>query len=418
MYPEVQDKNKIPEVIRKKDINLADFSYLLPDDKIAQYPVNDRDMSNLLISRKNYISHTSFRNIDEYIPEDHLLVFNNTRVVRARILFQKETGASIEVFCIEPLLPADYERSFNSKGEVIWKCIVGNLKKWKRGKLTKTFSYQGRAYELVAEKLKSAEEAWEIRFVWNCPELTFMDLLDITGHIPLPPYINREDREEDSIRYQTIYARIEGSVAAPTAGLHFSDAVFEKLRKKGIKSSEVTLHVGAGTFQPIKSASITDHDMHCEHFIITKKTIENLLENSGRIIAVGTTSVRTLESLYWLGIKLTEEGCNNGEKLSIGQWEPYYPDPGFSADTSLKTILDFMHKKGVTYLNVSTSIMIIPGYEFRMINGIITNFHQPGSTLLLLISAWTGNRWKEIYNYALNNDFRFLSYGDCSLLFR
>ena len=418
MNPKVQDNNNIPEIVRKKDLNLADFNYLLPDDKIAQYPVSERDMSKLLISGKNYITHTSFRNIDEYIQDDHLLVFNNTRVVRARIHFQKETGASIEIFCIEPLLPADYERSFNSREEVIWKCIVGNLKKWKQGKLTKTFIFQGRAYELYAEKLKTHEDACEIRFFWNCPELTFLDLLEITGHTPLPPYINREDLEEDSDRYQTIYASIKGSVAAPTAGLHFSDIVFEKLRKKGIKSTEVTLHVGAGTFQPIKSASLTDHEMHCERFIITKKTIEILLENLGLIIAVGTTSVRTLESLYWLGIKLSGEECNKQEDLSIGQWEPYTKNPCFSAKSALKVLLDFMHKNGLAYLNVSTRIMIIPGYEFRMIDGIITNFHQPGSTLLLLVSAWTGGRWKEIYNYALNNEFRFLSYGDCSLLFR
>lgn len=418
MNPEVRDKNNIPEFIRKKDIDLADFNYCLPENKIAQFPVNERDMSKLLVSGKSLITHAPFRNIDEYIPENHLLVFNNTRVVRARIHFQKETGASVEVFCIEPLLPSDYERSFNSKGEVIWKCIVGNLKKWKRGKLTKNFNYQGIAYELLAEKLKPLDDAWEIRFTWNCPELTFMDLLDITGHIPLPPYINREDREEDSRRYQTIYAKIKGSVAAPTAGLHFTDRVFEKLRKKGIKSAEVTLHVGAGTFQPIKSSVITDHDMHCEHFIVTKKTIETLLGNIGRIIAVGTTSVRTLESLYRIGIKLSVEECNNENDLSIGQWEPYKPDPFYSAETALKAILDFMNKKNLSYLNVSTRIMIIPGYEFMMTNGIITNFHQPGSTLLLLVSAWAGSRWKEIYNYALNNDFRFLSYGDCSLLFR
>ena len=418
MNPEVRDKNNIPELIRKTDIDLADFNYCLPENKIAQFPVNERDMSKLLISGKSFITHATFRNIDEYIPEDHLLVFNNTRVVRARILFQKETGASVEVFCIEPLLPSDYERSFNSRGEVIWKCIVGNLKKWKRGKLTKTFNYQGIAYELHAEKLKPLDDAWEIRFVWDCHELTFMDLLDRTGHIPLPPYINREDREEDSRRYQTIYAKIKGSVAAPTAGLHFTDRVFEKLRKKGIKSCEVTLHVGAGTFQPIKSSIITDHDMHCEHFIVTKKTIEILLGNIGRIIAVGTTSVRTLESLYRIGIKLSVEGCNNEDDLSIGQWDPYNPDPINSAETALKAILDFMNKKNLAYLNISTKIMIIPGYEFMMTNGIITNFHQPGSTLLLLVSAWTGSRWKEIYNYALDNDFRFLSYGDCSLLFR
>jgi len=418
MNPEVRVKEKFPEILQKKEIDLADFNYCLPNEKIAQYPVSERDMSKLLIYESSFIRENVFRNIDEYIPGDHLLVFNNTRVVRARIHFQKDTGATIEVFCIEPLVPSDYENSFNSKGEVIWKCIAGNLKKWKKGKLTKPFHYQGVIYELTAEKLNPQEDAWEIRFAWNCCDITFMDVLDQTGHIPLPPYISREDKEEDTRRYQTIYAKVKGSVAAPTAGLHFTDLVFEKLRKKGVKSSEVTLHVGAGTFQPIKSTSIADHDMHCEHFLVTAETIATILDNAGRIIAVGTTSVRTLESLYWIGIKLSGNGFDNTEDLSIGQWEPYKLNPWCSAETSLKVILDFMKKKGCSYLNVSTKIMIIPGYEFMMTNGIITNFHQPGSTLLLLISAWTGSKWKEIYNYAMKNNFRFLSYGDCSLLFR
>jgi S-adenosylmethionine:tRNA ribosyltransferase-isomerase len=413
----VWDKKDCPEINRLIDIELADYNYCLPVERIAQFPVSERDMSNLLISGSTFLTHTQFRNIDEYIPADHLLVFNNTRVVRARIHFQKETGASIEIFCIEPLLPADYERSFNSKGEVLWKCIVGNLKKWKEGILSRPFTYKGVAYELTAEKLNPLEDAWEIRFTWNCPEIAFIDLLDLTGHIPLPPYISREDMEEDSCRYQTIYATIKGSVAAPTAGLHFSDLVFDKLRNKGVEFSEITLHVGAGTFQPIKSTKIADHDMHCEHFTVTKKTIETLLEKIGRIVAVGTTSVRTLESLYWIGIKLSDKENKNREDLSIGQWEPYKTDPSCSAETSLKEILDFLNRKGLSCLNVSTKILIIPGYKFRMTNGIITNFHQPGSTLLLLVSAWTGSKWKEIYNYALDNDFRFLSYGDCSLLF-
>lgn len=418
MNPEVWDKEEFPEILRKKDIDLADFNYLLPDERIAQYPVSERDMSKLLISENNSIKEAVFRNIDEYIPVDHLLVFNNTRVVRARIRFQKDTGASIEVFCIEPLIPSDYERSFNSKGNVVWKCIVGNLKKWKKGSLIKPFHYLGVLYELTAEKLNSLEDAWEIRFAWNCPEISFTDVLDLTGHIPLPPYISREDKEEDTRRYQTIYAKVKGSVAAPTAGLHFTDLVFEKLREKGVKSSEITLHVGAGTFQQIKSNNIADHDMHCEHFIVTAKTIETILENTGKIIAVGTTSVRTIESLYWIGIKLSGKGSDITEDLSIGQWEPYKLDSWCSAETSLKIILDLMNKTGRSYLNVSTKIMIVPGYEFKMTNGMITNFHQPESTLLLLVAAWTGSKWKEIYNYAMNNDFRFLSYGDCSLLFR
>jgi S-adenosylmethionine:tRNA ribosyltransferase-isomerase len=418
MNPDLRDKEEFPEILLRKDIDLKDFNYFLPDERIAQYPVNERDMSKVLISENGFIRETLFRNIDEYIPVDHLLVFNNTRVVRARILFQKESGSSIEVFCIEPLIPPEYDLSFNSKGAVVWKCIIGNLKKWKKGKLIKPFLYRSVIYELTAEKLNSPEDVYEIRFAWDCPEITFMDVLDIAGHIPLPPYISRDDREEDARRYQTIYATVKGSVAAPTAGLHFTDSVFEKLRKKGLKSAEITLHVGAGTFQPIKSTKIADHEMHCEHFTVTAQAIETILENAGRIIAVGTTSVRTLESLYWLGIKLSGKVYDKPENLSIGQWEPYKLDRWCSAETSLKVILDFMNINNCSYLNVSTKIMIIPGYEFMVTNGIITNFHQPGSTLLLLVSAWTGRKWKEIYNYALENDFRFLSYGDCSLLLR
>ncbi|HAM08881.1 MAG: hypothetical protein A2X05_04595 [Bacteroidetes bacterium GWE2_41_25] len=418
MNSKVWDKEIFPEVLQNKAIDLNDFSYCLPEERIAQYPVSERDISKLLIAGGSFIEDTVFRNIDEHIPSDHLLIFNNTMVVRARIHFQKDSGASVEVFCIEPIIPQDYESSFNSEGEVIWKCIIGNLKKWKKGKLSKPFNYKGIVYKLTAEKLNSLEDAYEIRFKWNCQDVTFMDILDLTGHIPLPPYISRDDREEDTIRYQTIYAKIKGSVAAPTAGLHFTDRVFEKLRKKGVKISEITLHVGAGTFLPIKSGNIADHDMHCEHFTVTAKTIETLLENTGRIIAVGTTTVRTIESLYWLGIKLSGKGYENPEALSISQWEAYRLNPSCSPETSLNVILNFMNLHNCSCLNVSTKIMIVPGYEFRMTNGIITNFHQPGSTLLLLVSAWTGSRWKEIYNYAMKNNFRFLSYGDCSLLLR
>jgi S-adenosylmethionine:tRNA ribosyltransferase-isomerase len=301
---------------------------------------------------------------------------------------------------------------------VTWKCIVGNLKKWKKGKLLKRFIYEGVSYELSADKLIPVEDAWEVRFEWNCPFMTFGEILETAGHIPLPPYINREDTEEDINGYQTVYARVKGSVAAPTAGLHFTDHVFEKLRKKGVKSAELTLHVGAGTFQPVKSANIADHDMHCEHFTVSAKTIETILSNTGRIIAVGTTSVRTLESLYWLGIKLSAKKYKHNNNLSIGQWEPYNHDPCCSASESLESILTFINENGLSHLDVTTKIMIIPGYEFKITNGIITNFHQPASTLLLLVSAWSGKKWKEIYNYALANDFRFLSYGDCSLLLR
>jgi S-adenosylmethionine:tRNA ribosyltransferase-isomerase len=418
MNPKNPVKTKIPDILIAKNIKLDEFSYSLPEEKIAQFPVNKRDMSKLLILKNNSISETLFCNIDEYIPGNHLLVFNNSRVVRARLHLKKKTGASIEVLCIEPLVPSGYERSFSSKDRVIWKCIIGNLKKWKSGKLIKPFNHDGRLFELTAERLNPQEDAFEIRFEWNCSDLTFAEVLEKTGHIPLPPYINREDKDEDATRYQTIYAQIKGSVAAPTAGLHFTDRVFEKLAKKGVIKSEVTLHVGAGTFQPIKSEEITDHEMHCEHFAITDKSIKKLLENEGRIIAVGTTSVRTLESLYWIGVKLLNRDYAESEIISLGQWEPYTLESSVSLKDSLRTLLEYMKKKEISSLNASTRIIIVPGYDFRITNAIITNFHQPGSTLLLLVAAWTGKKWKDIYEYALKNNFRFLSYGDCSLLFR
>ena len=414
----MRDKEMIPDKIRLNEIDLAGFNYCLPDERIAQHPVNVRDMSKLLVSGNNCISDTLFLNIDEYLPADHLLVFNNTSVVRARIIFKKETGASVELFCIEPLVPSDYELNFSAKKHVTWKCIVGNLKKWKQGKLSVSFLYKGQSFELRAEKLKALEDAWEIDFEWDCTDLTFAEVLDITGHIPLPPYINRQEIPEDICRYQTIYAKVKGSVAAPTAGLHFTDRVFEKLRKKGIKSAEITLHVGAGTFQPVKAKTIAGHEMHCEHFTVTPQLIKTMLKNTGKIIAVGTTSVRTIESLYWIGIKLLSGGIDDTGDISTGQWEGYNYESGYTAEESLTAILGFMQRNNLSNLHASTKIMIIPGYEFRLTNGIITNFHQPGSTLLLLVSAWTGKRWKEIYNYAIDNDFRFLSYGDSSLLLR
>jgi len=401
-----------------KDIDINDYDYDLPPEYIAQYPVNERDKSQLLIYRDDDIVKDTFRNIDEYLPPDSLLVFNNTRVIRARILFHKETGAVIEILCLEPLSPSDYSLSFSSKESVEWKCIIGNLKKWKRGVLTVSFEYDSKKYYLYAERLQPEDEAWRIRFSWNSPEISFGEVIEATGHIPLPPYINREDETEDIERYQTVYSSIKGSVAAPTAGLHFTGNVFEKLKTRGIKSVELTLHVGAGTFQPLKVNNIFDHEMHCEHFFINTKTIEIILENHGKIIAVGTTSVRTLESIYWLGVRLIQNPSDTFPDLSLGQWEAYAMETGFSVKQSLGALLKFLNERNLSYLQASTSIMIVPGYEFRMTGGMVTNFHQPRSTLLLLISAWTGKRWKEIYTFALKNKFRFLSYGDSSLLLR
>jgi S-adenosylmethionine:tRNA ribosyltransferase-isomerase len=397
-------------------LNLEDYNYNLPEDRIAQHPVAKRDMSKLLVCNPSGISKDTFRNIDDHLPAESLLVFNNTRVIRARLLFRKETGASVEILCIEPLSPSVYEASLGSKEDVEWKCIIGNLRKWKTGKIKTEFIHKNKPYVLIAEKVQTEGDAWRIRFGWNCTSLTFGEVIDACGHIPLPPYINREDDDEDNKRYQTVYSRVKGSVAAPTAGLHFTEHVLDNLRKKGIKLAEVTLHVGAGTFKPIKTKNILEHEMHCEHFYFSAGTIEDLIENHGRIIAVGTTSVRTLESIYLLGSKLINNPAARNYELSLGQWEAYNMDSAATVREALEELLNLMKEKNVTGLNASTSIMIVPGYKFRMIEGLITNFHQPDSSLLLLISAWIGEKWKEVYRYALENDFRFLSYGDSSLL--
>lgn len=401
-----------------RDINLDNYNYDLPQEKIAQYPVEERDMSNLLVYNGGKINKAVFRDIGDILPPDSLLVFNNTRVIRARIVFHKETGAAIEIFCIEPLAPSEYEFSLSSTNPVEWKCIIGNLKKWKSGIITTTYIYKGIKYNLIAERLKPEGEAWRIRFSWNCTEMSFGEVIEATGHVPLPPYINREDEPDDIERYQTVYSSIKGSVAAPTAGLHFTNGVLEKIRELGIKSVELTLHVGAGTFQPIRSGHITDHEMHCEHFSVTNETLELLLNHQGRIIPVGTTSVRTLESLYWLGIKILHNPDLHREQFDLGQWEPYEMDTNIPANKSLEALLKMLSDRNMSHLKASTSMMIVPGYKFRIINGMITNFHQPKSTLLLLISAWIGKAWTDIYRYALENGFRFLSYGDCSLLLR
>jgi S-adenosylmethionine:tRNA ribosyltransferase-isomerase len=401
-----------------RNIDLNEYDYELPADRIAQYPVNERDMSQLLIYKDNMISKDIFRNIDDYIPSGSLLVINNSRVIRARILFRKETGSTVELLCLEPLSPFEYELSLSSKNPVEWKCIVGNLKKWKGGIISTYFKYNGQKIKLSAEKLQPVEEVWKIRFSWSSNELSFGEVIEATGHIPLPPYINREDEEEDIKRYQTVYSSIKGSVAAPTAGLHFTNHVFEKLEKKGIKSAELTLHVGAGTFQPVKSDNISDHYMHCEHFIVTVETIKLIIENLGKIISVGTTSLRTLESLYWLGVKSIHNPDSCKKELTLGQWEPYETDTKVTVRESMESLINLLKERNQYYLHASTSIIIIPGYKFKMINGIVTNFHQPRSTLLLLISAWLGTDWKKVYGFAAQNGFRFLSYGDSSLLLR
>jgi S-adenosylmethionine:tRNA ribosyltransferase-isomerase len=400
------------------DLNIEDYNYGLPDKRIAQYPVEKRDNSRLLVYNGSALSSDRFNNITEYISEGSLLVFNNTRVIRARLHFRKKSGATIEILCLEPLSPSVYELSFRSKEPVEWKCIVGNLKKWKSGIIKLKFDFSGSTCNLFAEKIREEGEVWRIRFKWNKNQISFGEVIEAAGHIPLPPYIKRDDEEADVLSYQTVYSRINGSIAAPTAGLHFTREVINNISKSGIKLTELTLHVGAGTFQPVRSKRIHDHEMHSEHFFITRNTIELLVENYGKIIAVGTTSVRTLESLYWMGVQLIEKKICPDDEFSIGQWEPYQNECKIPVITSLTALIDFMKERKLNILNASTRILIIPGYDFRMIQGLITNFHQPKSTLLLLISALVGNDWKKIYEYALNNNFRFLSYGDSSLLFR
>ena len=401
-----------------QDIDLNEYNYKLPVIKIAQHPVKERDSSKLLIYRQGIISQDIFSNLHRSIPDNSLLIFNNTRVIRARILFQKETGATIEVLCLEPLLPFDYELSFSSRKPVEWKCIIGNLKKWKSGIILKSFYVSGKQYNLTAERLKSEGDAWRIKFTWNCQDVCFGEVIEAIGQIPLPPYINRENEPEDVERYQTIYSSNKGSVAAPTAGLHFTDKLFEKIKNEGIKSAEITLHVGAGTFQPIKAKKISDHEMHCEHFFVTAKIIDLILGNQGRIFPVGTTSVRTLESLYWIGVNLLMRQMPVNKILTLGQWEAYNTVNSVTVEESMNALLKYISHNKLSYIHASTSLMITPGYDFKMINGMITNFHQPKSSLLLLISAWIGNDWKKVYKFAIENDFRFLSYGDSSLLIK
>jgi S-adenosylmethionine:tRNA ribosyltransferase-isomerase len=404
--------------VKTETINIEDYNYDLPEERIAQYPVKERDGSQLLICKQDRISKDIFSNIDKYIPSGSLLVFNNTRVIRARLLFRKDSGAAIEILCLEPLFPSEYSLSLGSTDDVEWKCIVGNLKKWKTGKLILSFLSNEKTYSLTAEKLCSEGEASRVRFSWNSTELSFGEVIDAAGHIPLPPYLNRKDEADDYVRYQTVYSTINGSVAAPTAGLHFTNQVFGKLEENKVISTEVTLHVGAGTFLPVKTKNIMEHEMHHEHFLITADNLQLIIKNLGKIIPVGTTSVRTLESLYWLGFMIKEKKLRIEDSLSLGQWDAYKFETALPAKNSLETLLEAMRTNNIQVLQASTSIIIIPGYEFRVINGLITNFHQPKSTLLLLISAWIGEKWQSVYHYALENNFRFLSYGDSSLLLR
>ena len=407
-------KNK--KLSAHKNIKISDFSYELPDSKIAKYPLANRDESKLLVFKDGKISESVFKNSPDFLPEQAQLVFNNTRVIHARLFFRKETGSKIEIFCLEPIEPADYQIAFQQTKQTTWKCMVGNLKKWKGEILRQTIDISGKTVILSAEKGEQNGNTVAVRFFWDKP-FSFAEIIEHTGILPIPPYLNRETEETDEETYQTVYAKIDGSVAAPTAGLHFTDAVFEVLKSKKISTHEITLHVGAGTFQPVKAETLSGHTMHREMVIIPGKIIRSFYENPEKIIAVGTTSVRSLESLYWLGLQL-ENGNFSPEKPEVLQWEPYETEPKISLKKSLENILDHLEKNKLGQIRFSTQIIILPGYQFKVIEGMFTNFHQPQSTLLLLISAFLGEKWKEIYDYALVNNFRFLSYGDSNLYLR
>ena len=399
----------------ERNIDINDFDYPLPDERIAKFPLERRSDSKLLIYRNGDISQSHFHSLAEQLPVGSLLVFNNTKVIRARVIMHKPSGARIEVFCLEPHRPADYEHAFTVKGECEWSCIVGNLKKWKEGQIGIDFDYEGTPCHLRAEIAERGEREHIVRFTWDV-DLTFGQLLEYLGRIPIPPYLNRESEEIDLTRYQTVYSKFEGSVAAPTAGLHFTDEMIAQMRADGFVFDEVTLHVGAGTFLPVKSDNAAEHPMHTEHFEVRLATLENLLAHHGDITAVGTTSVRTLESLPVLGWRIRQGGEPDAERV-IGQWESYDIPADYTGREVLEDLIGYMQRNGLERLKAATQIMITQlGFRFRIVSRIVTNFHQPKSTLLLLVSAYIGDDWRRMYRYALENDFRFLSYGDSSLL--
>lgn len=390
------------------EIHVKDYTYNLPDEKIARYPVEGRDKSKLLVYNGG-ISERVFNSLPDIIPASSTLVFNNSKVIRARIKFNKSTGASIEVFCLYPASPSTFEESLNAMRFCSWFCTVGNAKKWKNEVLEKEIEYNGAKYTLKARKSEVKDESMVI-FEWDAP-VNFSKILELCGNVPIPPYLKRDSEQIDELTYQTIFSKHEGSVAAPTAGLHFSERVLFELKNKGISIEEITLHVGAGTFKPMKGNLAEEHVMHKETFVINKETLEHLINKPNDIIAVGTTSVRMLESMYWLGVLADEK-----EDFNLGQWDAYHTKTDMSVKESFTRLVKMLDKEGVKTKQASTEIMIVPGYKFRTIKGMVTNFHQPESTLILLVAAFIGSKWKDVYNYALNNNFRFLSYGDCTLL--
>lgn len=400
-------------LIHPSKLKITDFTYELPENRIALYPLQERDTCKLLVINKDGSLHDSvFNKIGQYIPKNSTLIYNNTRVINARLQFTKTTGAKIEIFCLEPIEPKDYQLNLSSTEPVKWKCLVGNSKRWHDETLNTSFNIGGKNILLTARRLNNEGTHSIVEFAWNAESVSFTDIIGAAGEIPIPPYLERKSEESDSTDYQTVYSIIEGSVAAPTAGLHFTESLLNELASTGINLREVTLHVGAGTFRPVKSETMDGHDMHSELIDVPKALIKELAENHTNIVAVGTTSIRTLESLYHIGCRI-KSGRWSGE---LDQWYPYQPyHPDFSVEEALSAILDYLDGNGLDRLVTKTSIIIAPGYKFRIVSYLITNFHQPSSTLLLLIAAIVGDRWKEIYHHALDNGYRFLSYGDACL---
>lgn len=399
-----------------KSIKISDYLYNLPDEKIAQFPLAERDSSKLLIYKSGNIEESNFRNIDSHIPPDSLVIFNNTKVIPARLFFHKDTGAKIEIFCLEPVSGiTDYQVEFHRKGKSEWKCFVGNASKWKTGRIKSKFIFDKKEFEISAEVKDKISDEYIIEFSWDNTDVTFGEIIDSLGKVPLPPYIRRESEPSDKDKYQTVYAMIDGSVAAPTAGLHFTGDVFKKLKMKNCEFGYLTLNVGAGTFKPVKSKVIGEHKMHGELFCVSDDLLKDILKYRDRIItAVGTTSLRTLESVYWYGVKLKK---NIESEFYIEQWYPY-ENGEISLEDSVNEIGNYMAKNNLKSIYGNTELMVVPGYDFKIVDLLITNFHLPGSTLLLLVAAFIGDDWKKVYDYALENNFRFLSYGDSSLLIR
>ena len=402
-----------------KDIHISNYNYELPDERIAKFPKEERDHSKLLIYNKGQVGEDIFYSLPKHLPQGALMVFNNTKVIQARLHFRKDTGALIEIFLLEPAQPADYEQMFQQSERCSWLCLVGNQKKWKEGTLCRVIDVKGTSVEVRATRKGEHGTSQWIDFEWT-GGVSFAEILDAMGELPIPPYLNRETQESDKTTYQTVYSKIKGSVAAPTAGLHFTERVLSAVDEHGIEREEVTLHVGAGTFKPVKSETIGEHAMHTEYIAVRRHTIERLLAHGGSAIAVGTTSVRTLESLYYMGLKVMRNPDIKEEQLHVNQWEPYQETDGEQKEVSsleaLQALLDWMVSHELTVLHSSTQIIIAPGYTYKIVKMLVTNFHQPQSTLLLLVSAFVHGDWHKIYDYALAHDFRFLSYGDSSLL--